>query len=130
MTIVIPNDHHFIGYIAIAIHGHFKQGLAVKMSRYCLGWLLRDKGHNGSLPSCKDDMRDLNVCFPYFIRFLTFCSLFVSLIDRRKSVNDKQLHLMYILIFFSNFLTNYCSKNDDLSYWNARQFLFLTIAAS
>jgi hypothetical protein len=38
MTIVnIPNDHHFIGYIAIAIHGHFKQGLAVKNVKVLFG---------------------------------------------------------------------------------------------
>jgi hypothetical protein len=39
MTVVnIPNDHHFIGNMAIAIHGHFKQGLTIKMSRYCFGY--------------------------------------------------------------------------------------------
>jgi hypothetical protein len=27
---VNPHDHDFIGYIAIAIYGHFKQGFAVK----------------------------------------------------------------------------------------------------
>jgi hypothetical protein len=45
MTVVnIPNDHHFIGYIAIAIYGHFNKDLP---SKKCLGIVLafRDKGH-------------------------------------------------------------------------------------
>jgi hypothetical protein len=59
MTVVnIPNDHHFIGYIAIVIHGHFKQGLAVKMSRLFRLTFLRDKGHNRLPTLRKDNVRD------------------------------------------------------------------------
>jgi hypothetical protein len=61
---------------AIAIHGHFKQGLAVKISRYCLGWLfLRDKGHK-RLPTPPVRIAWLNDSFPYIFFVVRWCSMF------------------------------------------------------
>jgi hypothetical protein len=56
MTVVNIPTTTTIGYIAIAIHGHFKQGLAVKMSSIVC--LFRDSAISGFHTSSKDDMSD------------------------------------------------------------------------
>jgi hypothetical protein len=46
MTVVnIPNDHHFIGYIAIAIHGHSQTMICRQNVKVLFLVILRDKGH-------------------------------------------------------------------------------------
>jgi hypothetical protein len=113
MTVVnIPNDHHFIGYIAIVIHGHFKQGLAVKMSRLFRLTFLRDKAITGSLPSVRITCV-IECLFPIFYSFDVRCLL--SLIDGRKSV-DKRLNLCIFLYFPYQQLLTTTARKTMISY--------------